>query len=118
VVHTNQSANGFVILPAIVTDKAGALFQKDRLNTSFSTVKYANIASFVGLNSQCGMTDIKTFQLHRSRIPTAFFKSIVQDIDIRLVEYGPPMEHDTERARAQFLSPVSMSQTTLDEVEG
>jgi hypothetical protein len=38
-------------------------------------------------------SDIETFRLHRSRIPTALFKSIVQDIDIMLVQYGPPIEH-------------------------
>jgi len=56
------------------------------------------------------MKDIATFELHRSRIPTTLFKSIVQDIDIMLVQYGPPIEHETEEARSRFLSPVSASQ--------
>ena len=82
-------------------------FQEGCLNTGFSEIKYANIASFVGLEGYNGLTDINTFELHRSRIPTALFKSIVQDIDIRLVEYGPPIQHETEEARSRFLSPVS-----------
>lgn len=81
-----------------------------RLNVSSSNVKYAAIAPFVGLGSDYGMADIKTFELCRSRIPTALFKSIVQEIDIMLVEYGPPIEHETEQARSRFLSPVSASQ--------
>jgi hypothetical protein len=56
------------------------------------------------------MNNIKTFKLKRSRIPTALFKSIVRDIDIMLVQYGPPIEHETEEARSRFLSPVSARQ--------
>ena len=56
------------------------------------------------------LTDIATFELHRCRIPTTLFKSIVQDIDIMLVQYGPPIEHKTEEARSRFLPPVSASQ--------
>ena len=55
------------------------------------------------------MDDIKTFRLQRSQIPTALFKSIVQDVDIMLVQYGPPLDHETEQARSRFLSPVSAS---------
>jgi hypothetical protein len=53
--------------------------------------------------------DIEFFDLYRSRIPTALFKSIVQDIDVMLVQYGPPINHETEEARSRFLSPVSTS---------
>jgi hypothetical protein len=44
------------------------------------------------------LRDIGTFELNRSRIPTALFKSIVQDIDMMLVQYGPPTDHETEEA--------------------
>jgi len=53
------------------------------------------------------MNDVETFYLHRSRIPTALFKSIMEDIDVMLVQYGPMIEHETEEARSRFLSPVS-----------
>jgi hypothetical protein len=56
------------------------------------------------------MEDIETFDLHRSRMPTTVFKSIVQDIDLMLVQYGPPIDHETEEVRSWFLSPVSASQ--------
>jgi hypothetical protein len=55
------------------------------------------------------MDDIGTFDLHRSRIPTALFESIVQDIDVMMVQYGPPIKHRTAESRSRFLSPVSAS---------
>ncbi len=77
---------------------------EDHLHVSFSKVHYMNIAPFVGLQPNLKMKDIKTFSLHRSRIPTKLFKSIVQDIDVMMVQYGPPNEHFTEEARSRFLS--------------
>ena len=56
------------------------------------------------------MMDIKTFELHCSCIPTTLFKSIVQDLDLLMVQYGPPIMHQTEEARPRFVSPVSASQ--------
>jgi hypothetical protein len=67
------------------------------------------MAPFVGLQRHLEMNDIETFDLHRSRIPTALFKSIVCDIDVMQVQYGPPFEHETEEVRSRFLSPVSVS---------
>ena len=55
------------------------------------------------------MSDIETFGLHRPRIPTGLFKSIMQDIGVMLVQYGPPIEHEMEEATSRFLSPVSAS---------
>ena len=52
------------------------------------------------------MGDIKSFALHRSRIPTVLFKTIVQDIDTMLMQYGPPIYHQTGEVRSRFLSPV------------
>jgi hypothetical protein len=58
------------------------------------------------------MRDSETFDLHRSWIPTALFKYIVQNIDVMQVQYGPPIQHKTEEARSQFLSPVSMGHSS------
>jgi hypothetical protein len=58
------------------------------------------------------MTSIATFDLYRSRIPTSLLKSIVQDMDILLPQYGPLAEHATEEATSQFLAPVSKSTVT------
>jgi hypothetical protein len=52
------------------------------------------------------LTDIATFDLHRSRIPTSLFRSIVQDMDVLLSQYGLPVEHETEEATFRFLAQV------------
>jgi hypothetical protein len=77
------------------------------LSVSFSNVQYQGIAPFVGLNPHRNMNDISTFGLYRSRIPTALFRSIVQDMDVLLHQYGPPIEHLTEETTSRFLAPVS-----------
>lgn len=61
---------------------------------------------FVGLEAHRNLRDIATFDLYRSRIPTSLFRSIVQDMDVLLHQYGPPFEHATEEATSQFLAPV------------
>ena len=76
---------------------------------SFSNVRYEDVAVFVGLDPSRQMKDIGTFDLNRSRIPTAIFKSIVEDMDVMLVQYGPLPDHETEEARSRFLSPVRMN---------
>jgi hypothetical protein len=68
-----------------------------------------DIAPFVGLEPDRNMKDMEIFHLHRSRIPTALFKQIVQSIDVMLVQYGPPFEHRTKEATSRFVSPVSVS---------
>jgi hypothetical protein len=64
------------------------------------------MAPFVGLDPNRKMKDIATFDLYRSRIPTSLFKSVVQDMDILLPQYGPPDEHETEEATSRFLAPI------------
>jgi hypothetical protein len=88
------------------------LLEEDRIEVNFSKVTYKQMAPFVNLQPSEGLRDITTFELHRSRIPTTLFKSIVEDIDMMLVQYGPPMDHETEEATSRFLSPVSASQQT------
>ena len=77
---------------------------EDGLNVS--KVKYADIAPFVGLDADQDLYDITTFDLYRSRIPTSLFRSIVQDMDLLLHQYGPPVDHRTEEATSRFLAPV------------
>jgi len=79
---------------------------EDRIHVNFYNVEYEDIALFVGLQPDLNMNDIKMFGLHRSRIPTGLFKSIVQDIDVMMAQYGPPIENHTEEARFRFLSPI------------
>ena len=82
---------------------------EDGSGFSFSNAQYQHIAPFVGLDPNRNMHDIATFDLHRSRIPTSLFKSIVQDMDVLLLQYGPPVEHTTEEATSRFLAPVRRS---------
>ncbi|KAF8346122.1 hypothetical protein F5887DRAFT_1184819 [Amanita rubescens] len=72
----------------------------------FSKVTYAKVAPLVGLHPWNQLGDIGTFDIHRSRIPTHLFKSIVMDMDIMLMQYGAPPEHGTEEARSRFFSPI------------
>ncbi|KAF8342428.1 hypothetical protein F5887DRAFT_1062352 [Amanita rubescens] len=82
------------------------ILSEEGLQVSFSKVKYKHIAPFVGLDYWKRFSDAKTFTLHRSRIPTPLLKSIVQDLDVMLVQYGPFHDHQTEETRSRFLSPI------------
>jgi hypothetical protein len=75
------------------------------MRVSFSN---AEVAPLVGLDPHLELQDILTFEIHRSRIPTDLFKSIVVDMDVMMVQYGPPHVHKTEEARLRFFSPVRM----------
>jgi hypothetical protein len=79
------------------------------LHVSFSRVKFSDIARFVGLDRHAALRDIDTFELHRSRIPTALFKEMVKDMDLMLMQYGTPVEHQTEEASSRFIAPVTFS---------
>ena len=69
-------------------------------------MQYVDIVPFVGLNPERCLHDITTFDLYRSRISASLFRSIVQDMDVLLRQYGPPFEHATEEATSQFLATV------------
>ncbi|KAM6503629.1 hypothetical protein JOM56_000572 [Amanita muscaria] len=73
---------------------------------SFSQVTYAKAPPLVGLDPDNELGDIGTFEIHRSRIPTHLFRSIVIDKDIMLMQYGAPPQHKTEEARLRFFSLV------------
>jgi len=78
------------------------------MGASFSQATYRAVAPLVGLKSYNGLKDIGTFEIHRARIPTDLFQSIVMDLDVMLVQYGPPAEHNNEEARSRFFSPVKL----------
>jgi hypothetical protein len=71
---------------------------------SFTNCKFQSIAQLVGLDPLQNLKDIGTFNLHRPRVPTHIFISIVEDIDMLLIQYGPPYEHKTAEATSLFLS--------------
>ena len=64
----------------------------------------------MGLDPCYKLCDAEIFKVYRARIPTTLFKEIVQDIEIAMKQYGPPMEQepDNEEARSRFLAPVSV----------
>lgn len=72
-----------------------------------SGVTYKQIAPFVGLQPNLHLRDAPTFKMHRARIPDAFFKAIIEDIEIVMKQYGPPIDHKSE-ARSRFLAPASV----------
>lgn len=76
------------------------------MKISFSNIRFEDIAPFVGLDHLRMTRGVGTFTLCRSRISTKLFKSIVEDIDVMMLQYEPPIEHETEVARSRFLSPI------------
>lgn len=77
-----------------------------RAEPNFYNVNFEDMAEFVELNPRLELDDIGTFNLHRSRIPTDLFRSILEDMDVLLVQYGPLPAHRNEEAASRFLSPI------------
>lgn len=82
------------------------ILTEDKIDISFSNVQYKEIAPIFGLDPNRNMSDIATLNLCRSRVPTSLFRSIVQDIDVLLPQYGPLIEHETEGVTSRFLAPI------------
>ncbi|KAF8328593.1 uncharacterized protein EI90DRAFT_2925831 [Cantharellus anzutake] len=76
------------------------------LDTSFSHVTWEQISPFVGIDPFFGLARLPKFELKRARIPTVFFKSIVQEVDRNNSVYGPLRTHLNEEARSRFIAPV------------
>lgn len=78
------------------------------LNFSLSDAKYSDIAPFIGLGPFQKLADISTYELHRSRIPTALFHEIVKDIkrNMLITRYNSPGGHPIVLAVALVLNPV------------
>jgi hypothetical protein len=68
-------------------------------------VTYGVIAPYVGLEPKGGCRDASTFAVDRARIPTPLFQKIVEDIQLMMKQYGPPIDHQNEKARSRFLAP-------------
>lgn len=76
------------------------------LMLNLSEVKFHDIAGIVGLRGYQKLEGIRTFNLYRSRIPTKLFRSIVEDMDVLLTQYGPLPDQMNEETRSCFLAPV------------
>lgn len=71
-------------------------------------LEYKDVAPFVGLDPVRKLGDAPSFDLHRSRIPSALFRSTLMDMDVLLIQYGTLRDQATEEATSRFLSPVSI----------
>ncbi|KAH9050460.1 hypothetical protein EDB84DRAFT_1449082, partial [Lactarius hengduanensis] len=49
-----------------------------------------------------GVSDAPSFDLCRSRIPTALLRDIVIDMDVLLFRYGTLRNHNTEETRSRL----------------
>ena len=75
---------------------------------------YMQVAPRVGLDPDRLMEDIGTFELHRSRLPTPLFETILMDMDgIMGTECGPPLEKWMVRASSKSFSPVRIIYITF-----
>ncbi|KAH9041726.1 hypothetical protein EDB85DRAFT_2139823 [Lactarius pseudohatsudake] len=91
---------------SVVLEQRLKTFSEKGPNINLSNIDFLDVAEFVGLKPLWNFSDAPSFDLHRSRIPTALFGNIVADIDILLLQYGTLQDHATEEARSRFLAPV------------
>ncbi|KAF8543088.1 hypothetical protein BDD12DRAFT_821947 [Trichophaea hybrida] len=75
------------------------------LEVSFSEVTYSQIAP-LNLWTSLQMRDAERFPVNRAGLSTNVFKSAVNDMNIVLNQYSPPIDHQTEEARSRFLAPM------------
>ena len=76
-------------------------------SSAIENATYMKVAPRVGLDPDRFMEDIGTFEVHRSRLPTSLFETIVMDMDgIMGTQHGPPLEKWTVRESSKFFSPV------------
>ena len=101
-----QSLRGSFFLSFLMSVYALISSVDEGLKFSFSNVKFRDIAELVGLDHEQKLKDLGTFTLYRSRIPTQLFKSIVEDMDVLLIQYGPLPDQKNEGTRSRFLAPV------------
>jgi hypothetical protein len=89
------------------------IFPEKSPDFSFSKLKYGDIALKFHLDPILMGADMKTFEVHRARIPTLLFKAIVEDISIMMNQYGESMDHKNAEATTRFLAPVSAKRFSL-----
>jgi len=77
-----------------------------RLPTSFSNVKYKEMAPYAWLDPTALGRDILPLDTFQSRIPKDMFLNICKDVDRALAQYGRMASHDNEEARSRFLASI------------
>jgi len=107
----------FKINPTLLQADAAGISEISALESSLLTIWLKNMVwrtkshmhmptlRIGWLREELALTDIPTFELHCSCIPTM---SIVMDIDVMLMQYGPLSQNKSEEARSRFFSPVRL----------
>ena len=75
-----------------------------KVNRSYSTVKYTEIAPLFNLEPQMKTADFWSLQIHRSRIPKSLLRQTLANIQASDMQYGGIAEHDNESARCGYLN--------------
>lgn len=78
----------------------------NRLEVSFSRVKFQDIASRVGLDPVLKGRDIPNFPMSCALLPDKIFNLIVGDVMKLSKQYGTMDRHQNEEARARYLASV------------
>lgn len=79
----------------------------NKLDVSFSNVKYRQIAPMIGLAPGKDGKDMVTFGMGRARLPDEVFQKILLELEAFSLQYGSINEQRNEEARSRFLSAVS-----------
>lgn len=88
----------------MLTDNA----PENKLDVSFSRVKYVDIAPLVGLEPGREGSDIGTFAMSRARLPDIVFQKILTELHAFALQYGTIRQQRNEEARSRFLSAVRL----------
>ncbi|EPS43101.1 hypothetical protein H072_2928 [Dactylellina haptotyla CBS 200.50] len=68
-----------------------------------TSLSYSMMAQRVHLDPHAMVGDAPTFQVHRARIRSLDFRSIVQDFETLGNQYGPPADHLSEAGRSRYI---------------
>ncbi|KAK9367050.1 hypothetical protein V1509DRAFT_641170 [Lipomyces kononenkoae] len=75
-----------------------------KIDASFSTVQYKDIAPWVGLDPAKMSSDMETFKIHRAGLPIEVFDATLTDIEDYTQQYGYPEGHKNEESSSRWFS--------------
>lgn len=78
----------------------------NRLEISFSGLRYDDTAPKVGLEPVRLGHGIPTFDMQRARLPDDLFRDIIQGLRMAAHQYGTPYQHRNEGVRSRYISAV------------
>lgn len=86
--------------------KVTAMLKKEGVDVSFSNATWNDVAGLVGLNPQKRLRDVETFPVYRATLPQSTHDQIIQGVYRAALQYGTPIEYQTEKATMWFLIPI------------